>query len=437
VVIACGDSLFGYEELAAIAYDLSTTPSEKDMKQRWSTMEKRAVSWFLEVFLSNMDDGPMNSSIWDLASLYRSSNCFDPRDRVFGLLALADPASAVIIRPDYTKSVTEVLLQLIEYKAARDEQAANSTYDDTFGDAYSIIAGFGLGPDSPDVAALLRQRRINNCTNKSSPSLVHRGPIWEPSKTSRIVLEADSYCKVSVIEAGQYVVPLVEQRKSTNKTRVDVDITVDFPDALRIIRNPAGAVAALATNQIQPGDVLLFFQVSARRQIPQSIGLVVRELKPQLHSIIGQFIFNFRYEPCSGSALAMEEEEICGTSNSGKDDNAETRVGGRDDTQVTRQRCPCGGEPELHSQEGWRWKVHLSPEDLLLYIAQDLKLEEHEPPGKYIAPMVDLAVHPRERAKRVITDVTSEPLSSYAVCEDEICEEGRKSTNTLAQMYEL
>jgi hypothetical protein len=431
VIIACGNSLFGYEELAAIAYDLSTTPAEEDLQQRWSTMEKRAVSWFLEVFLSDMDDGPMNSSIWDLASLYRSSNCFDPRDRVFGLLTLADTASADSIRPDYTKSVTEVLLQLIEHKAVRDEQAAKSTYDDTLGDAYSIIAGFGLGPDSPDVAAMLRQRRINHCTNKSSPSLVKRDPTWKLGKISRIVLEADSCCKVSQNEAGQYVVPLVEQRKPTQKTRVDVDSTVDFPDALSIIRTPAGVVAALATNLVQPGDILLFFQVSARRQIPQSIGLVVRAVEGELHFVVGQFIFNSRYEPCSGNALATRGEESRVTSNSDDGDIAEIRVGGRGDSSP---QCPCRGESGLHNREGWRWKVHLSPEDLLLYIAQDLKLEEHEPPGKYIAPMVDLAVHPRERAKRVITDVTSEPLSSYAVCEDEVCEESRESMNTLAQM---
>jgi hypothetical protein len=203
------------------------------MQQRWSTMERRVVSWFLYIFLSNMDEGPTNSSIWDLASLYRSSNCLDPRDRVFGLLSLADTASVETIRPDYTKSVTEVLLQLIEHRAARDGEIAKLPWGDALWDAYEIIAGFGLGPDAPDVAAMLQQRRTSYCTNKSSPTLVHRDPIWEPRKTSRIVLEADSYCKVSQNEAGQYIVPLVAQRQSTQKSRVDVDNTVDFPDALR------------------------------------------------------------------------------------------------------------------------------------------------------------------------------------------------------------
>jgi hypothetical protein len=399
-------------------------------------MEVRAVSWFLEVFLSDMDGCPTISSIWYLASLYHSSKCFDPRDRVFGLLALADQASVETILPDYTKSVTEVLLQLLDHKAACDVEVQYSSFGDTFGEAYSIIGGFGLGPEFPDIADMSRRRRTNHCEYKASPSFVHRDSTLEPDTTNRIILGADSYCKVSQNEAGQYVAPLVAQRKSTQKTRVDVDSTVDFLDALRTIHDPAGAVAALATNLIQPGDILQFFQVSAIRQIPQSIGLVVRVLEGKLHTIVGQFIFNSKYEPCSGIALTTREEiQLRGTSNSDLDDNAETRAVGSDEP---RQRCPCGGEPGLHDRGGWSWKVHFSPEDLLLYIAQDLELEEHEPPAKYVAAfMMDLAVHPRERAKRVITDVTSEPLSSYAVCEDEACEESGKQLNTLAEMYEL
>ena len=62
----------------------------------------------------------------------------------------------------------------------------------------------------------------------------------------------------------------------------------------------------------------------------------------------------------------------------------------------------------------------MSPEDLLVLIAQDLRSEEHTSGGlgNYVTPLFSLAVCPDERAKRVMTDVASEWLSSFAVYED-------------------
>jgi hypothetical protein len=56
-----------------------------------------------------------------------SHSCSDPRDRVFGLLALADSECRDAFRPDYTKSATAVLLQLIEHHAETDKGDDSST----------------------------------------------------------------------------------------------------------------------------------------------------------------------------------------------------------------------------------------------------------------------------------------------------------------------
>jgi hypothetical protein len=407
------------------------------MQQRWSTMERRVVSWFLYIFLSNMDEGPTNSSIWDLASLYRSSNCLDPRDRVFGLLSLADTASVETIRPDYTKSVTEVLLQLIEHRAARDGESQN---------CLGVMLSGTLMKLSQDLvwARMLQMLQLCYGSGGQAIALTSQVPVWcIETRSGSLGRPAELFwrpTRIAKCRKTKLVNTLFLWWRKDNRRKslaLTSTILLTFRMLYVIVRNPAGAAAALATDLTLPGDILLFFQVSTRRQIPQSMGLVVRKLEGRLHWIVGQFVFDSRYEPCSGDAFAIRGKGSRAASDIGKDVNAETRVGGREDSSP---RCHCGGEHELHSLEDWSWKTHFSPEDLLLFVAQDLKLEEHETPGKYIAPMLDLAVYPRERAKRVITGVTSEPLSSYAWCEgegeDEVREESRRWTKAVHQRFE-
>jgi hypothetical protein len=58
----------------------------------------------------------------------------------------------------------------------------------------------------------------------------------------------------------------------------------------------------------------------------------------------------------------------------------------------------------------------MSPEDLLVFIAQDLK-SVHRQPIKWEVPMVDDSVDLEESMERLTTRVTSEEFSSYAICE--------------------
>lgn len=61
------------------------------------------------------------------------------------------------------------------------------------------------------------------------------------------------------------------------------------------------------------------------------------------------------------------------------------------------------------------WTVHFSPEDLLLFITQDLSFHDR-PREEDTAAMMDLYVRPEDSARRLRTRITSSPFSSYATC---------------------
>jgi hypothetical protein len=60
------------------------------------------------------------------------------------------------------------------------------------------------------------------------------------------------------------------------------------------------------------------------------------------------------------------------------------------------------------------WVVYMSPADLILFAAQDLK-SEVSPPEEGVGPIIVLSVCPEEKAKRLTTSVTSDLVSSFAI----------------------
>lgn len=244
------------------------------------------------------------------------------------------------------------------------------------------MGAFGLGPGDRDVAAMRNRRQMAVREGDPCSGQAQLGFSAIPKDSYRITMEVESYCKVWQDGMGQYAATL----SGSNSQKRNLPTMPREECETMAIRTPSGVVAGLADKQIQPGNTLLFFR-GANRSIFHS-GLVVRQTRhkgidPAIATIVGQ-------------CLRITDIQVCSHGPS----------------------CTCDGHHLMsHSEEKSPWIVHMSPEDLLLFVAQDLKLE-HRQPKKFEVPMVDVLVRWEESAKRLSTRVTHEPLSSYAALED-------------------
>lgn len=395
-IMLCGKTLFHFWELGALADDVLNI-QVSGSADHLQDLEIRSPSWYLWWLLESQEND-QDASIWEHVSTYYASYCSDPRDRVFALLDISDSASRQAIRPDYTLSVTSLVLRLLGFKAKLDKQKDASTrayfivpYEYNFRDIHNVIGACGLGPRDPDVAVMLKKRLDADCndvpTDVSPSHLPQRPWSFESGHLCRIVLDVKSHCKIWKNEAGEYIAPL-----STRSTvRIEARRKGHFHQSSRAddatpLRNLNGTVVGLVPNHVQSEDTLLFFHDGNARMF--HCGLIVRQSKHDTHSsavgmIVGQCIFSTDIEVCRGG-----------------------------------QSCVClRRHPSPHIPQNLRWQVHMAPEDLLVFIAQDLKLE-HRTPKKFEVPMADVAVRWEESEKRLGTRVTCGPFSSYAVLED-------------------
>jgi hypothetical protein len=309
-------------------------------------------------------------SIWDLVWMYRASDCLDPRDRVFALLSLAKPPSFGAVCPDYSRTPTQLLLDLMEQKARCDEEGKWRSRDirENFTRAHMIVGAFGFGPKTPDIISLRDRRLIATPGADSCPGREHRDLLVDLENRHRIVLPVASYGRVTEDEADRYVIELVDtlvDRLPTTTRGFEVQRS-----NTTTIWTPAGLNLGSANKQVQPGDTLLLFQDGENRPTSNAgvflAGLMVRSHDGMMHSIVGQFNLN------------------------------------RDLTVRNRRG-------EVSAQ----WRVYMSPEDLLVFVAADMKLERRQ--DTTCNELWRLRVHDRERARRLATRVTGRPFSSYAV----------------------
>jgi hypothetical protein len=120
VIMVCGKDLFHFWELEAIMNDIGVMSEPGEYPQRIRELGSREQpSFYFDMIVSH--DMAHPETLWSVISTFVSHHCSDPRDRVFGLLALADSECREAFRPDYTKSATAVLLQLIEHHAEMDK----------------------------------------------------------------------------------------------------------------------------------------------------------------------------------------------------------------------------------------------------------------------------------------------------------------------------
>jgi hypothetical protein len=393
----CGKSLFHFWELEVIPRDIDTVPEPGNptsiVQQRREELGARGrPSLYFDVISSNIIG--RSEPIWELVWTFSTHYCSDPRDRVFGLLALADSESREAFSPDYTKSATAVLLQLIEHHAKVDKGHDSKV---NFYWAHNIIGAFGLGPDNPEIAPMRDRRRIAvhrqdpfsgtrdtwpPCIQKDNPRSFDRLPrpdVATQPTAHRIVLGAESHCTVWQNGAGEFVAPL--WRMDTAFNSVQHDFSAGQGDTATCIRlhTPDGSVIGLANKRIKHGDTILLFESGNDNGVFHS-ALIVRRCDdghdPTIATIVGQCIVHSNVKSCLGGS-----------------------------------GCVCGHVTHVSAKEVWN--VLMSPEDLLVFIAQDLKLV-HRQPSKFEVPMVDYSVHLEESRERLTTGVTSEEFSSYA-----------------------
>lgn len=393
--MVCGKDLFHFWELEAFADDISVTPGEDGYRQPRGDIHWVFPSFYFEsIALHRMGT---SDPIWDVVHTFSSHYCSDPRDRVFGLLALADSESREAFTTDYTKTPTMVLLQLLEHHAAmvKDEDCSG-----IFHEAHHIIGAFGLGPENQDISAMRDRRRtaahddglIRNITatrnqkrlaireNDSCHSCgLPRGPI--PHTTfNHVVFDARLRCRVWKNDANEFVAPL--RRRDGSGTSHDFSTREEVEAEGIRLRTLDGSVVGLVDKQTQHGDTILLFKGGHIDNAIFRSGLIVRKRMCYrggtfVATIVGQCIFNSDFILC----------EVCS------------------DFWCNRA---------THFSDEERWQVHMSPEDLLVFIAQDLKLV-HRRPKKFEVPMVDLWVQLDQSRQRLSTRVTSEEFSSYAI----------------------
>lgn len=356
------------------------------------------VSWALRMLMKRPTYGV--ESLWNLVLDYSASQCSDPRDRVFGLVELANDTSLEPFRPDYSKSHTQVIIQLLEHQAKlRKLDNSGSRRDGPRGDykmedAFAIVRSYGSGPDVCDITTMLHRRRDIYHSSKRSLD----PPLHDLSRAlgsqRRIDLDVYSYCRVQRKRSGRYgalrcwQAPLI--RKELNGRYPIRNLLVEQEsqsEALRIC-DPSGTVMALADKKTRSGDVLLFLHDSAefRAHIP---GLVVRRANKSIYMVVGQFIYDPGVRPCP----LIPRSRVPGV-----------------------YSCECRGDDDLHSSSlGFEsWRVEMSAEDLLLFAAQDIKPNTAE--LDVDRPMSSTAAQLEGRWRRLVTSVTDEPSSSYAVC---------------------
>jgi hypothetical protein len=368
VLIVCGESMFTLDALWKFVDDAYKYPELRSH-----------LTWYSEYLrgLLNIDVLTDPDSLWGHVVKYCGYHCADTRDCVFGLLSFS-PEHA--IRPDYTKSSLQVLLQLLKYRAnavggANGSRAARDAMEHSM----KIVGAFCLGPLAAQIADMLRLRRLAHAAPSISPELL----TFDYRSQRRIALQSRLSSRVWEDAAGNMVAALSEDTTLPFGRHRDHDvqyISHHTQDTVVMVRSLLGKVVALADKRLRTGDILLFFQDTHPMggMNPPVYGLIIRSTQRDIYVVVGQVVVNHGTRPNGPGSYSAP-----GTNPHG-----------------------------LELEEG-EWWVFMAPADLLLFIAQDMHSEIDSP--EWGDPGIRLTFRPEETAKRLITSVTTDWNSSYAI----------------------
>ena len=364
------------DAFSILARDFSYALYRSVRKQRRNhegfLQSKRLNSWLTKIF-------PGSKSTGQLVADFTDYGCVDTRDRVFALLVLSrdNAHSATSIRPDYTKSTFEVLLQLLKQETHGVREKYNSTRYamEAMEMTVSIVGGFHLGPLAAEIADNLQLRRSAHAT----PTPPSQELVLDNHSLSRIKLYTNQCSRVWKDEAGNMLTSLLKDKEYPSPI-FDHDpqyVQQYIKDIAVEVRNSLGDVVAFADRKLKAGDFLLFF-----RDLGPSGGLIVRPIKSGFHIIVGQVVLNHGIRPRSYRSHSHRSR-------------------------------PCFGIDEnTFDRENERWWVYMSPLDLILFVAQDMKSEIS---SSEVGHIMKRTVCLEDSVKRLTTNVTSDLDSSFAV----------------------
>jgi hypothetical protein len=321
-------------------------------------------------------------TIWHLARIHHDHHCVDTRDRVFGLLSFTSFKNRGSIRADYTKSNLQVLLQLVEQESHAPGKVVDEVEER--GDRFylvgylNVIGGFLLGPLAAEIAAMVRLRR------ESPPAILGPRPLtrgqYVYTKTQhRVVLEVLHWGTICEDENGNKMVSFSKGDEKPMHVGNHHDSRHVEPtgEAITVkVQTPMGSTSALASKTAKAGDSILILRDQVHGPRAPFTGLVVRPFDRDKHIIVGQVVVSDDF-----SSIVPDWN------------------GHLFYTVDPSQR---------------EWLVFMSPEDLILFAAQDLKSEISSPKGG-VGPTIVLSVCPEEQARRLTTSVTSDLVSSFAI----------------------
>ena len=373
-VLFCGDASISFRAFYRFYDDLEKFLRDIQLGHReagiYHSVRMDTPSWDFITLLNSHDDWG-EQTLLDLMVNFTESQCFDPRDRVYGLLAMVDWQAKVPIRPDYNKTPWEVALSVAEYmcstsadgKSLKDREEDNEAVSYPVWSVSEALVAIGISSDTIELTHLL-ERRISRMSVPSTPD--HDSP--------RIEVAADGYCQLydDPAKPGAFLACVAKHNPHIGSSRGLDDMHVkeayelateqDHPRCSAV--SSADGMYAVIGPQARAGDYLLSFRTNGIIH-----GVVARaSTKPQSQDrrfmIVATAIFDPKASICPvGLACTC-----------------------LDDHKAVHS-CLCGMPAEQHAPAGTAMSVHFSPEDFLVFALQDQRQD-----GPYAKAVPDLVV---------------------------------------------
>lgn len=292
---------------------------------------------------------PQGTNIMATMLTYGERDCFDPRDKVFGFLSLADWPCNMRIKADYTITVVELLLKVFTVVAQcqQDRKGRDALPPQLFADVRELIAMLRLEPSSKQVEDLWRARVDSSILEVNHRASNNRRSLADNTVALRLAPcgTLATYCaedKTSSLKAPladlNDLIP-VEDSSDEGSDSILASQTPShiagnrLDNGLQPVRSYMGIASAVCP-RAEAGDILLNFGSHLRG----ANGLVCRRFETESnYRIVGQAVIGERLVGCPGGVV-----------------------------------CQCGSDEANHAPKSLSWTVHFHPEDLLLLAMQSI-----------------------------------------------------------------
>lgn len=335
VKLMVGGSVIDFEDLLDFESDI-VGYCLREKSGPHSRVEFDASQEFLTIVNIRNGWSLSGMGLLELTDVFSRFQCFDVRDRIFGMLGMVDWQGYPPMAPSYTKTAFEVGIDTVSYMCPLLEES-RAERDNTswpIASAIQIASALSLDAENLDVKTRLQLRRSPQDTEMLPVKMNSRKAQTKPY----VEVVADFYCELFSFETSQNIdlhACLIDREHrpdgSFSEHVLDID-TRQVADSCLVYDR--GSPRVRVSNAARAGDMLLSF-----RDNGTEIGLVVRAEREgsETYAIVGQAVFHEAAVPCPGGA-----------------------------------RCSCGFQHMPHQQLSATMKVYFDPEDLLLFACQDL-----------------------------------------------------------------